>query len=258
MQTSTGPLPYTVPQPVLDVLASATVSGTVLHLPDEQLERSLYTQVNEVLEAIGGTWNRHKKGHVFDAAPDSELSVVLQTGEVYRHKDYQYFPTPLWLAEIMAEMAFTGVDVDGLRVLEPSAGTGRLIDGAKRFGIPTEAWTCYEVNPTHVAVLRARGLYTREIDFLTDNCVPQDVVLMNPPFTRGQDIAHVSHAFDQLAPGGRLVGIMSRGVKTNTTKKATAFRDLVSRHGWFEDVPDGAFEESGTGVSTTLVVLDKE
>lgn len=253
------PQPYAIPAPVMQVLSGATVDNTIVRLPDVQLERNLYTQVNEVLEAIGGKWNRHKKGHVFDEPPGDELSAILRAGEVYRHKDYQYFPTPLWLAEILADMAFTGVDTSSIRVLEPSAGTGRLIDGAAKHRIPVDAWTCYEINPTQIGVLLAKGLSVREYSFLDDDPDPRyDAVVMNPPFSRGQDIEHVTHAWRHLRPGGRLVGIMSRGVTTNMQRRAVVFRTLVENHGWFEDVPDGAFEESGTGVSTTIVVLDKE
>ena len=39
-----------------------------------------------------------------------------------------------------------------------------------------------------------------------------DRVVMNPPFCRGRDLDHVRHALRFVAPGGRLVAIMSAGV----------------------------------------------
>jgi 16S rRNA G1207 methylase RsmC len=84
-----------------------------------------------------------------------------------------------------------------------------------------------------------------------------DRILMNPPFSKQQDIDHVLHAWKFLKPGGRLVAIMSGGTDYRTNKKAVAFQNLVAEHGHIEPLPEGSFEESGTGVNTVLVVLDK-
>lgn len=79
--------------------------------------------------------------------------------------------------------------------------------------------------------------------------------MMNPPFANGADIDHVSHALKFLKPSGRLVAIMSAGVKTSTTKKAKAFLELLKGYEWsFRNVPDGAFKESGTNVRVTMLV----
>jgi len=51
---------------------------------------------------------------------------------------------------------------------------------------------------------------------------------------------------------------MSTSVKFNRQKKYQVFREwLDDVGGWYEDLPDGAFKESGTGVSTIMVVIDK-
>lgn len=85
-----------------------------------------------------------------------------------------------------------------------------------------------------------------------------DRIVMNPPFTKAQDIAHVTAAFDALAPGGRVCSIMSRGWQHKTDRKSQEFRELVEAHGKVAiEYEAGQFYESGTMVPTCLVVLDK-
>lgn len=171
----------------------------------------------------------------------------------------QLFPTPPALAARMVELA----DIThGCRVLEPSAGTGRIIqalrDNARGFMVDA-----VEINPRMADHLRvSMGVDgCRQGDFLALS--PEDMkwnyhrVLMNPPFANGQDVAHVTHALQFLAPGGRLVAIMSAGVLFRSDRKTREFRQLVERLGGvFEELPPNTFEQSGTGVNTVLLVLD--
>ncbi|MBT3196238.1 MAG: PLxRFG domain-containing protein [Gammaproteobacteria bacterium] len=83
-------------------------------------------------------------------------------------------------------------------------------------------------------------------------------IVMNPPFEKGQDIEHVRHAHSLLKPGGRVVAIMSEGPFFRKDKKAIAFREwLEDLGGTSEQLPEGSFKESNTGVNTRLVVIDK-
>ena len=85
-----------------------------------------------------------------------------------------------------------------------------------------------------------------------------NVFVMNPPFSHGQDIDHVLHAYKCLGEGGRIVAIMAEGTFYRSDKKATQFRS------WFDEVcgqaeklPDDTFKESGANVKTRLVQIDK-
>ena len=117
-------------------------------------------------------------------------------------------------------------------------------------------------NAVYLEIFEMDGALVHVGDFLDFTATdPYDRVVMNPPFSvpgRAQaDIDHVLHAFDLLAPGGRLVAIMSGGVCFRENVKSKAFRQLVVEYGEFLDVADGAFAESGTGVRTCIVRLDK-
>lgn len=233
---------------VLDVLRRSTIDGNTLRLPD-QLDRALYGRVNKALEAAGGKWNRRAGAHVFDSAPGERLG--LDTGTVIKAPDpkqtFQVFETPTDLATRMAEVVSRG-DL----VLEPSCGSGRLVAAAVARGATVEAVELREdvVVPTGASCL-IRG------DFLKIRPMPRfDAILMNPPFAKGQDIAHVTHALDFLRPGGRLMAVMSGSVPYAENRKAAAFRELIAKHGGrFEELPAGTFKSEGTNASTVLLDL---
>jgi predicted RNA methylase len=247
---------------VLAVLSQCSVAGNAVHLPPVQLERKLYVRVNEVLEALGGKWNRKAKAHLFERDPAERLDDAIVTGEVDRPADFGFFQTPPELAaRVQAE-----ADVrPGMRVLEPSAGHGALICGLA--GVDVVA---VELLPDNVRVLQglhgkiglASALTVVAGDFIGMSAGglggPFDRVLMNPPFSRQQDIAHVLHAFSMLRPGGRLVSIMSGGVAFRQDRRTVAFRAEVAQHGGsIEPLPDGSFRSSGTDVRTVLVTMER-
>lgn len=162
-----------------------------------------------------------------------------------------YYPTPKALVELMIEKADIHM---GLRVLEPSAGHGSIVDGLQGLYVDVDA--C-ELNHTLAQILKDKGIKVVGDDFMLYlNEVKYDRVLMNPPFEKGQDVEHVTRAYDMLRHLGRLVAIMSPGWTFRTGPKAEAFRALVEECGTWETLPDGSFKDSGTGTSAVIVTLD--
>ena len=243
---------------VLDILQRSTTKGANLYLPNERLDRGLYTRVNEALEALGGVWNRKAKAHVFasgDAA--ATLANVLETGRYTHDKDLGFFPTPAGLADELADRARI---TPGMTVLEPSAGEGAIVAALLARGALV---TAVEFDERRARTLAQRYPTVKVVhgDFLA--MTPQslgtfDAVVMNPPFSlEGMpqaDIEHVEHAMRFLVPRGDLVAITSRGVAFRDNKRATAFREKVEERGMIEDLPDDSFTSSGTGVRTSLVI----
>ena len=164
-----------------------------------------------------------------------------------------YFPTPDAVIDIMLDYA----DVQPMHlVLEPSAGSGAIVDR-----LPSECLTVvYEINHTLCEILQAKGFDARPVDFLeAGGTFEFDRVLMNPPFEKLQDIDHVLAAFARLKSGGRLVSVMSPGPFFRDTEKCRAFRTFIDESGAeVIDLPDGSFKESGTGVASKLVIIDRE
>lgn len=173
----------------------------------------------------------------------------------------QLFPTPPALAARMVALA----DIQrGHRILEPSAGTGNILAAIRcrkhRVEAPCHA-VAIEKDPRLVQAggLDALANEVRCADFLTLTPATLgtfDVIVMNPPFAHGQDIAHVTHALQFLKPGGRLVAIMSTGITFNSDAAHVAFRALLERHdATAESLPADTFKDSGTSVNTVLVVV---
>lgn len=240
---------------VLSVLDRCSTTGNALLLPNEQLERKLYTDVAKVLELAGGKWNRKAKAILFDGDAADAIEPIILTGEITGMKqEFGQFDTPEELADRMAGLA--GI-APGMKVLEPSCGIGRLVVAARKRG--GNVWG-YEIDPKRAAKcvdLFPSGGLVIGVDFMgiAPNCV-FDVVLMNPPFTRRADIAHVLKALSFLKPGGSLISIMSAGVKFRSDKVTVAFRNEVFlRGGMMIDLPPDSFKESGTSVNAIIVVI---
>ncbi|MDN4571836.1 methyltransferase type 11 [Pandoraea cepalis] len=167
----------------------------------------------------------------------------------------QLFPTPAPLAARMVEIA--GIE-SGHAVLEPSAGTGRILDALNQVhaadGLPV---TAIEINRHLADALTARFPQMRTIcrDFLEcgDELETFDRILMNPPFVQAQDIEHIRHALKFLKPGGQLVAICANG-----PRQAQQLRPLAEDSGGiWEPLPADTFSESGTGVHAVLLTIER-
>ena len=171
-----------------------------------------------------------------------------------------FFPTPRKTVEQMLELAaFPEVTASPyyLRVLEPSAGRGDILD-VIRERYPEASLTAVEPAPSLREILSLKGYDVQtEGDFMQwAPCegVLFDRILMNPPFEKFQDIEHVRRAYTFLKPSGRLVAIMGNGAFFRQEKKAEQFQeDYADCH----TIPleSGTFET--TGVASRIIVIDK-
>ena len=232
---------------VANVLANSRIKDNKLFLPEGQLDRKLYLDVNKVLASIKGKWNRSAKAHIFPECPDVIIENILQTGEYTdEKKKYQFFETPEWLAKKLIEMA----DIQyGEIMLEPSAGQGRIAS-------LMPGCDCIELNPDNSRYLtdnEHRVIWDDFMDFEAPR--DYDVIVANPPFTKQQDIDHVNKMMDIAKR--RVVSVMSASVLWRDNKKTIDFKNRVeSLGGIFEELPDDIFVESGTKVKTCIVCVD--
>ncbi len=163
----------------------------------------------------------------------------------------QLFPTPPDVAARMVQLA----EIEGgQRVLEPSAGTGNILDAIKRRAAASQGVEIVgvEINPTLGGRLNADDCAVVIGDFLSCEASTLwgefDRVVMNPPFENAADVKHIEHALAMLKPGGRIVAICANGPRQQER--------LRPRASSWEDLPAGTF--AGTGVRAALLVIDKE
>lgn len=230
-----------------------TVQGQRLELPAQQLVH--YARIKALVQAAGGRYACN--GFTFEPGCDvaALLAQLRAGGQPNPKKERQAFFTPPVLA---AETVAWAGDLAGKRVLEPSAGEGALADAARAAGARVLA---VESHGPSARILHDKGYEVLERDFLalspaeTGLC---DAVIANPPFTRGQDMAHVMHMWRFLRPGGVLASLMSPGWRTGRTKAQREFQSFVERTGALvEELPAGAFKASGTHVAAVRIRVDK-
>lgn len=241
---------------VLAVLAACDVDGNLVRLPPQQLEKKLYSRVNDVLVALGGKWVGGKTmAHKFKESPEAQLALAVSTGTYVKPQDFGFFPTQPREVDLVIKEARLE---PGMLVAEPSAGTGALaLKAAEMVGL--ENVHVFELLRSNVnALIEAGFKNVHHGDFLAVEPVPRyDVIVMNPPFGGGADVEHVQHAARFLKPTGRLVAITSKAFEHNTAKKFEDFRDFVEESaGVVQPIEAGAFRSVGTNIETRVISFD--
>lgn len=161
----------------------------------------------------------------------------------------QLFATPHDLAARMVEMA----DIQsGHRVLEPSAGTGHILQAIG----PQPEKVAVEINWQLCQTLtqkRNSGLQIIHGDFLdlaaSGELGTFDRIVMNPPFENGADIKHIKAAVQLLRPDGVLVALCANGPRQNNQLSPLA----LNNGGDWENLPAGTFKNAGTMVNVALL-----
>lgn len=254
--------------------ASAAYSGPRVTIT-EQLGPDVWPKVKTVLEKLGAVYAVGTSAFDFEADQDAHaiVSAALAAGRVMADANAAgYVPTP---ADLAADLVCSYGELSPprgrrLRVLEPSAGTGRFVqaitrglgpewlelvavepDARRARQIPADSSVSVVVDTFEAYAARARAAGNRF-----------DVVIMNPPFAvPGRAniwVEHLMAAWELLAPGGRLVAILPASVldqrRAGLGGKAAA---LVHAHGQGETLDRDTFAESGITFGTAVVWLDR-
>lgn len=163
---------------------------------------------------------------------------------------FNLFQTPEPLAARLASLLALN---PGARVLEPSAGLGRIL----RALVPLQAreTVAVEIAPDCCRALFAAdlpGVTLKQGDFL--DMKPEQIgvfdgVAMNPPFHMRADIRHILHAITFLKPSGRLAGICMAG-----PRREAEIKPLCDT---WELLPSDTFRAEGTSTAAVLFSLTK-
>ncbi len=253
-----------------EALNACTVVGNSIKPPSQQLDRELYVELKKNLELIGGKWKGGKVGAFLFEQDPAELFRQICNGEKRNLKqEYQFFATPPELADkLVSLIQWDNYDSFNIkpRILEPSAGQGAIIEAILRVR-PRAFVVTVELMDTNRAILKRRipveNIYIQKtthdfLDFAAKG-YEYDVIIANPPFTKNQDIDHLRHMYDMLAPGGQMVCMTSKHWELSENKKETEFRNWLMDLDKCEvlDVDANAFKSSGTSIATNIVIIWK-
>ncbi len=151
------------------------------------------------------------------------IQALLQ--EILVNPPYSWFPSSPQVRNLIIEHAQLKPH---LFCLDICAGTGVLAIAARQTGATVHA---IEINPIFQQILFQQGIKLVGSDFMQTE--PQQLysrIISNPPFSfsqqqRGVDLAIIQRAFQRfLAPGGRLVSVVSASYKHSYCPKAQDFR----------------------------------
>lgn len=242
---------------IQEVLSGCTIFGNGLRLPNVVLERSEYLQVKKIMESHGGKWTGGKfAGFVFDHEPDDILQLFKEGDFSDKKKEYQFYATPAWVADMMVgDLAI----LPEHRILEPSAGTGSLVEAVHR-EIPFVVVDCYELNEQnyrYLGVLPGVNMCGR--DFMeSSDTEDYDRIIANPPFRNNQDVEHIIKMYRRLKPGGVMAVITSTHWTFAEDRKSSEFRTwLQGKCRYKKELPEGTFKGSGTLVATMYMIIEK-
>lgn len=246
-----------------EIINQCTVEGLTVKLPDIKLDRSVYMQVSNILNKIGGTWKGGKiQGFVFEQDPSIMLSDIQSGIKRDIKSEYQFYSTDSKLADEMVELL--GSIKPNQKILEPSAGDGALVQAITRitYGVTIDCFEIMELNRKKLRAFERVNLIGE--NFLDAEDKPElqnsyDFIIANPPFSNNQDIDHIKLMYKLLKPKGKMVSIASKHWLISKNKKEVDFKNWLEDVGAiFKEIPSGAFRKSGTMVATTMIIIDKK
>lgn len=249
------------------------------HLDNYQYFNGLSYEERSLLKPyfmeIGGHWSEAHKSFVFikevstgiirEVIQKANNQFPLSKEQVEREKLQAYFTPP----EISKKMQQLAHICDNDIVLDPSAGTGNLVNG---LNVPKDNIFLVEPNPEFCEFLRRSG-YVNVIqstfeEALDKKVLPNNIskILMNPPFSKQSDLKHILLAYELLNKGGTLVSIIGKNSlleRDINNQKSPTLENFIntcksSKSHQLVNLEPNSFEESGTICDTCMIILEKE
>lgn len=242
---------------VEEILMHCTLENNIMKLPQVQFNKKSYAEAKKWIEEAGGSWQGGKvQGFTFPFNAERVFNILHEGKRCNLQQEFQFFATPPEVADWLVMLA-GGVHEDE-KVLEPSAGTGAIIDAIHR-SCNDLVVDCFELMPENKELLSKKSnINILGDDFTTYDLGLYDKIIANPPFSKNQDIRHVKRMYEHLNNGGTVAAIMSCHWKIASEKECADFREwLKDVHAKICDIEEGSFKQSGTGIETTAVIIQK-
>ena len=229
-------------------LAKAKIIGNRLEF-DGVLKN--YSEIKKVFDYIGVNWSKKEKIHFVSENTAERIAEIVGGGKIVDEKKTRSaFYTPVELAKRVVKMA----EIKGLdKVLEPSAGSGRLVAEIMKYTnnieiVEIDADTFQECIKSY----NCRGWNMDFLDFTNVATNSYDKIIMNSPYDRDIWTKHLAHAWKFLKSGGKMVAICPNN---ESNKKYQEF--IEGKRHKVTPVDAGAFKESGTNIATMIVEIWK-
>lgn len=165
----------------------------------------------------------------------------------------ELYPTP---KEVIDRMMM-GENVAGKIVLEPSAGTGNIVEWLQEAGAK-EVIAC-EINPTLQKILsrKCRLICDDFLKLTAEEISHIDMIVMNPPFSCAS--RHILHAYEIAPAGCQIIALCNTNTLDNTySTERKRLKDIIEYNGGVEDLGQCFMDsERKTDVSVSLVKLYK-
>ena len=204
---------------VEEILRHCTLENNVLKLPQVQFNKKSYAETKKWIEEAGGSWQGGKvNGFTFPFNAERVFSILHEGKRCNLQNDFQFFATPAEVADWLVMLA--GGVHENEKVLEPSAGTGAIIDAIHR-SCKDVVVDCFELMPENKEILsKKENIRILGDDFTNFDLSLYDKIIANPPFSKNQDIRHVRRMYEHLSDGGTVAAIMSKHWKIGKIGRA--------------------------------------
>lgn len=235
-----------------------------------------YDYLKFIVEYHGGRWSEHCKGFKFDKLDKQTLDSIksdilvgfVNMSEEKRNRERDaFFPTPVKIVDKMIEIA--GLKPDSI-MLESSAGTGRILDEARKIINSLDNFVVIELNESRQQVLKSKGYH---VDFggtfedsLKDPEILKklkrcDKVVINPPFKNDMDVKHLLISYMVCADKADIVSIMQENslyYNRSIHKVFKEFLNLIGKDAYkVVSLPAGSFKSEMTTVDTVIIHIKK-
>jgi len=232
--------------------------------PDPNTTTYTDTNAHDTEKALAEAEKRYD--HWQEMNRTNEMTITTRLREIdtmskkARKEQYPgYFPTKN--ENVLLEAVAAAEIEPGMRVLEPSAGTGNIAD-AGLSSHPDSIVDCIELVDGFREILSLKGHTLIGDDFLSfaEQGV-YDRIVMNPPFELMNDIRHTEHAYKLVKPGGIVVSIVAdrwnKLDQSSGNPVVERFTKFIRNRGTYTALPEDSFKSSDTSVRTRLVVIRK-
>lgn len=175
----------------------------------------------------------------------------------------QFYPTPKWIIEKMVK-PYTRCTYRGNTlkykgfILEPSAGSGAILDHLKELAVKNNHLFAAEIDPDLRYTLQGKNYNVIASNFFEyDEPCKYGFIIMNPPF--GAGVKHVLKAWNCLDDDGDLVTLLNaESINNLCIKEREILAHLIEKHGSTEDLGQ-CFKSSErpTDVHVVMIRLKK-